>query len=410
MVGSGTRWGGGGDVSYQPTYRPEQPAPPNATIWPVLRRWVLIGASVALFWVTAQFLINLLGQITTVSGIFLSAVGASIAIGIVVPVFLWVDRLESEPGRLLWFAFLWGALVSTAGALVLNQFGVQFFVGLQVNPSFAGPVLVAPIVEETLKGLGVLVLFVFARREFNGVTDGIAYAGLIAAGFAFVENLFYLGNAYTLAGSGFLWDVFIVRCLLSPFAHPLFTVIVGVAFGLVAHRRRSPLVWILPPLALVVAIGLHALWNFSAIQTQDTFFALYVAVQVPLFVGFIALILWARWRESRLLRRHLTGFGLEGWLAPAEVRMIASPRERRRARSWARSVGGARAEAAMTAFQDEMIALAVTRKHIYRGDDDPVWRQREATLLRSVPQHRAVFAGPEQLASARQLGRVPFRP
>ena len=49
----------------------------------------------------------------------LALVSSTIALGIVIPLFLWVDRLESEPPRLLWFSFLWGALISPLGALVL---------------------------------------------------------------------------------------------------------------------------------------------------------------------------------------------------------------------------------------------------------------------------------------------------
>ena len=33
----------------------------------------------------------------------------------------------------------------------------------------------------------------FRRREFDGVVDGVVYAGLVAAGFAFTENILYFG-------------------------------------------------------------------------------------------------------------------------------------------------------------------------------------------------------------------------
>lgn len=385
----GEQWRG------QLSYRPEVPAAPNATVWPLVRRWVLSGAAVVIFAVAAVVLIGAIGDATNLQGWILAWLGALIPILIVVPVFLWVDRLESEPGRLLLFAFLWGALVSTAGALFLNAIGMSFFAGLQLDPMVTGAVLVAPITEEILKCAGVLIIFLFARREFNGVTDGLAYAGLVAAGFAFVENLLYLGQAYTAAGGPAVFELFVLRCLISPFAHPMFTICFGLALGLVAHRRRSRAALTLPLFGLLAAIGLHALWNLSAVQTIDTFFSLYVGLQVPLFVGFLGLILWARRREGRMMREYLQGYGLGGWFTPGEVAMIASPRQRRAARSWARKVGGAAAERAMTAFQDEAVALAVARKHIERGDDDAVWRAKEATLLRSLPQHRAAFgSGP----------------
>lgn len=385
------------------TYRPDVHVPPNATAWPLIRRWLLTGVVVVLFVAAAAILVAAIGEATTAEGWILAWLAAAIPVVIVVPVFLWVDRLESEPPRLLLFAFLWGALVSTAGALILNSIGMQFFAGLQLDPAVTGAVFVAPVVEEVLKCLGVVLIFLVARREFNGVTDGLAYAGLVAAGFAFVENLLYLGRAYTIAGGPAVWEVFVLRGLLSPFAHPMFTICFGLALGLVAHRRRSVAALVFPAVGLAGAIGLHALWNLSAVQSMDTFFSLYVVLQVPLFLGFLALVVWARWREGRMMRHHLQGYGLGGWFTPGEVQMIASPRQRRRARAWARQVGGQRAGQAMTAFQDEAIALAVVRKHLQRGDDDLIWRQREARLLQRLPAHRAAFNPGPMPAPRRQL-------
>lgn len=375
------------------SYQPDVSVPHNATVWPLIRRWTLTGISVVLFLAAAAVLVGAIGDATDTEGWILAWLGAIIPIFIVVPVFLWVDRLESEPARLLLFAFLWGALVSTAGALFLNAIGMSFFAGLQLDPMVTGAVVVAPIVEEVLKCAGVLALFLLARREFNGVTDGLVYSGLVAAGFAFVENLLYLGRAYTAAGGPAVFELFVLRCLLSPFAHPMFTICFGLALGFVAHRRRSRAALVLPAIGLIAAIGLHALWNLSAVQTMDTFFVLYVGLQVPLFLAFLGMIWWARRRETRLMRGYLQGYGLGGWFTPVEVQMISSPRQRRAARAWARRAGGARGEQAMTAFQDEAIALAVARKHIERGDDDEVWRRAEATLLHTLPQHRATFTG-----------------
>lgn len=363
------------------------PMPPNQTRSPVLRRVLLTGIAVTLFLLTALFLTVILGSVTDLTGLVLAGLAASTALGIVVPVFLWVDRLESEPARLLWFAFLWGALVSTTGAIVLNELGMAFFAGLQIDPVVTGAVLVAPIVEEIFKCLGVLLIFLFAKREFNGVTDGIAYAGLVAVGFAFVENIVYLGVAFAQSGTPGLLGVFILRCLISPFAHPMFTVCFGLALGLVAHRRTLSRGWI-PLLGLVMAVFLHALWNFAAVSAGDGFLVVYAVVQVPLFIGFVAMLFWARRRERDMMRNYLTGYGLNGWFTPAEVAMVASAPERRKARAWARQNGGRYGERAMEAFQDEAIALAVARKHIDRGDRDPVWRSREAELLHAIPRHR----------------------
>lgn len=373
-------------------YQPQAPVPRNASRRRWLRRLLLTGIAVTLFLLCALVLVGLITQSAGATGALLGALSASTAIGIVVPVFLWVDRMESEPARVMWFAFLWGALVSTLGAVVLNELGVAFFGGLEVDPTIAGPVFVAPLVEESLKCLGVLLIFLLARREFNGIVDGIVYAGIVAAGFAFVENILYLGINYQEFGTEGLVSVFIVRCLVSPFIHPMFTVCFGLGLGIIAYRRTLAAAFI-PALGFVAAVFLHGLWNFAAVSSDVRgFFTVYVLVQVPLFIAFLIVLIWARRRETRLMREQLTGYGINGWFTPAEVSMLTSPRERRKARAWARRTGGRRAARAMETFQDDATELAVARRHLERGDSPDLWVPRERELLQLVQQGRATFA------------------
>lgn len=372
------------------TYQPDAPSPRNVTRRPLIRRVLVWSAVLTIFALAALVMGALLTESLGLVTVGLALATSTLALGIVVPTFLWVDRLEAEPARLLWFAFLWGALISTLMAIVLNELGVAFFGGLHEDPLVIGAVVVAPVTEEVAKGLGVLLIFLAARREFNGVTDGIVYAGIVAAGFAFVENILYLGNAYLEVGTPGLVGLFIMRCLVSPFAHPMFTVCIGLALGLVAHRRRASSVWVVL-LGLAAAVLLHALWNYSAVAAAESFLAIFAIVQVPLFVGFLLLLRWASRRESRLLRDLLTGYGLNGWYTPAEVAMLADPGERRRARQWARQAGGRRAERAMLAFQDESGELAMVRKHVNLQGPDAHWAAREEALLRTITAHRRVF-------------------
>ncbi|GAA5158874.1 PrsW family intramembrane metalloprotease [Ornithinimicrobium tianjinense] len=372
------------------TFQPGAPTPPNATRRPLIRRILLWSLVVVGFGLAALVMGLLVTESLGLVTAGLAIATAAIALGIVVPTFLWVDRLEAEPARLLWFAFLWGALISTLGALVLNELGLAFFGGLHADPMVVGAVVVAPVAEELAKGLGVLLIFLMARREFNGITDGIVYAGLVAAGFAFTENILYLGAAYTEVGTPGLVGLFVLRCLVSPFAHPMFTVCTGLALGWAAHRRRASSAGVVL-LGYLGAVSLHALWNYSAVAAAESFLLVFAVVQLPLFVAFLLMLRWATRRESRLLRDLLTGYGLNGWFTPAEVAMLADPGERRRARAWARTAGGRRAERAMEAFQDESGELAMVRKHINSQGTDAHWAAREQALLDTITAHRRVF-------------------
>ena len=126
----------------------------------------------------------------------LAALLAAVPVGPLIACFLWLDRYEPEPRRLLVGGLLWGVFVATAIALLLE--GVGGFVG---GISDKGMLEIgAPVAEEASKGLFLLLLLWWRRAELDGVLDGIVYAGMVGVGFAFTENILYLASAYD--GSG----------------------------------------------------------------------------------------------------------------------------------------------------------------------------------------------------------------
>jgi RsiW-degrading membrane proteinase PrsW (M82 family) len=81
-------------------------------------------------------------------------------------------------------------------AVVLNTVGeavVSEQLGAEVGQLY-GYSISAPIVEEGIKAAVLFGLFLFFRREFNGVIDGIVYAGCVGLGFAMTENVLYYGR------------------------------------------------------------------------------------------------------------------------------------------------------------------------------------------------------------------------
>jgi len=185
----------------------------------------------------------------------------------------WVDRWEPEPRSAMAFSFLWGAGVAVLIALLVDA-GISTAArtsGVSASASeFFGAVFQAPIVEESGKGLGVLLLFLFARKLIDGPVDGLVYGATIASGFAFTENILYFGNALTTAqGTGGVFELFLIRGLLSPFAHVMFTGCTGILLGLAARRTGRIGGTGLFIVGLIPAILLHALWNGSLYFVQD---------------------------------------------------------------------------------------------------------------------------------------------
>ncbi|EWT00986.1 membrane protein [Intrasporangium oryzae NRRL B-24470] len=367
---------------------------PNPTRRPALRTTLTIGVATSVFLLCLLVVVGIFGERLTAATIITSALMAILPLFVVVPVYLWLDRFEAEPTRYRVFAFLWGALVAVVGAFFLNTFGLRLLVDAQwTDPLETGAVYLAPITEETLKGLGVLLIYLLRRREFDGIVDGIVYGGLIGAGFAFSENILYLGQAYSTAGSEGLTATFIVRCIMGPFGHPLFTSITGIGIG-IAVTTRNPATRVLAIVTgWVCAMILHSLWNLSALAGIDGFIQAYVTYQVPLFVAFLGFLVWVRRREGRLIGQYLSPYADAGWLTHGEVTMLSHMRMRRDARAWAKSHGGTPAKRSMAAFQDSASDLALLRSRLVHGTAEPGASERELELLDAITTHRRNFIG-----------------
>lgn len=363
----------------------------NRSRRPLLRRWFLLAVVAVVFLLAAWALPSVIGAEVGWRTAVLATAVSLIPLGIVIPAFLWLDAYEAEPTRFLVLAFVWGAVIATATALVLNTGSMLILASTIADPEAVTAVLVAPIVEESLKGLGLLFILFLRREEFDGVIDGIVYAGIVACGFAFAENILYFGRAYNEAGPEGMVAVFVVRGLVSPFAHPLFTVATGIGIGAVVHRSSGAARVFLPLLGLVAAIALHAGWNFSSVTGAGGFWYAYLVFQVPVFVAAIVFAVWARRREGRLMGRYLQVYADYGWLSGAEVRMLTDLKERRVALRWARSVRGSGGKAAMQAFQDDAVDLAMLRKRMSHGSAGQDGPGRERELLDSMQRCRALL-------------------
>ncbi|GAA1945045.1 PrsW family intramembrane metalloprotease [Agromyces allii] len=383
-------------VNPGPSPQAFMPPPPPASVVVPLRRgagvFAPIGITVAVIvglLVVAYFAVAL-----GVSTLLIGSLLALVPLTIVLLAVRWIDRWEPEPRWALWFAFLWGAAVSVAIALLVDT-GVQLAMAfaLSTGPDEAMQAVVqAPLVEEVAKGLGVLLLFTFSRSHFDGPVDGLVYAATVAAGFAFTENILYFGSALIEGGGAALGATFVVRGLFSPFAHVLFTACTGLAIGLGARRTRGPgiLIWFLGGLAC--AIALHALWNGSLTFASDAV-ALYLLVQVPIFVAAIVLTVLLRRQERRITRDRLLEYAAAGWFNPDEVEGLASPAGRSAALAWARSQTPPRTSQ-VKAFIADATRLAFTRQAIVTGRADARRLADERELLDLVAADRRAISGP----------------
>ncbi|MET3718741.1 MULTISPECIES: PrsW family intramembrane metalloprotease [unclassified Arthrobacter] len=300
-----------------------------------------------------------------------------------------IDRWEPEPRRLLFFAFTWGAAVSVAVTLLVQPFFALTFQFSDVADLQTYMATVqAPVVEEFAKALGLLLLLLLARNHFDGPVDGVVFAFTIAGGFAFTENILYFGRA--IAGSGSpatdLAQIFLLRGVMSPFAHAIFTGTTGLIMGFAARRWHSGASVLAFFIGLIPAMLLHNRWN----SMGAGFLAEYVLIQVPIFVLAVVGIILLRVAENRLTRQRLLEYSAVGWFSPVEVELLATPRGRRTALRWA---AGYHRRPQMKAFLNAATQLAFIRQRILSGRDIRLHQTEEQQQLQRILALRAAVAG-----------------
>lgn len=376
------------NIAVPPPWESPQPLHP---VWeqgvrrgPGVVNVLLVAVAALVLVVLAWFLSSALGGVALI----LCGILALVPLSICVAGLMWIDRWDPEPRGALWFAFLWGAGISVVAALVLGTYVTELLsLALASTPSdVIGPVLQAPLVEEIAKGLGVLILVFSRRSHFDGPVDGIVYAGMVGAGFAFSENILYFGAAALDGGGlGGLVSVFVIRGLFSPFAHVMFTAALGAVMGVAVARSGRRYIFPAFLLGMVPAIAGHMLWNGGLLVLFTDFFEFYFLIQLPLFLAALASIVALRRAERRLTAERLGGYATAGWFTAQEVQMLATPGGRSQALSWARRFGR---HQTMKAFIRSATRLAFTRQRIIANHDRQVNLAREQLLLADITRLR----------------------
>ena len=352
---------------------------------------------------TMAGLILLLVTAVDPAGTALGFVLSTIAMAVVLLCYLWLDRWEPEPPRLLVMAFLWGASVAVLLSVLLEQMVEQTFGAGGDKPSFLTIAVGAPVVEEAAKGLFLLLMMTGRRRhELNTLTDCLVYAGLTALGFAWVENIFYIASAETLPES---LAVAAMRLVIAPFAHPLFTTMtgIGVYYALKQRSAAGKVGYLL--LGYLAAVVMHGLWNGSALFGFKTYLGVYVLWMVPVFGLAVILAVTSRRREQHIIAGKLPGMMSQGLITPMEAGWLQSLNTRKAAVRMAGQYGGRPAASAVKRFLTQVVELAYVRDRIDRGfGDERVFALQNEEAYR-VGAARAM-AGPV-LA---QLNAVPIPP
>lgn len=233
-----------------------------------------------------------------------------------VPMFLfaafvnWLDRYEKEPKLLLGAAFVWGVVIAGGGAYILNTaVGISIYslTGSVNAADFSTTSIAAPIIEEALKGLAVLVVFLMFRKEFDSVLDGIVYGAITAMGFAAIENVLYIyRNGFQESGWEGFWTLVFIRVVLVGWMHPFFTAFTGIGLAVARTNRNMLVKLIAVPAGYTVAVLLHAFHNtFSSLIGGGGGFVLGLIADYIGYFFMAGFIIWMIVHERNILKRQL---------------------------------------------------------------------------------------------------------
>jgi RsiW-degrading membrane proteinase PrsW (M82 family) len=156
------------------------------------------------------------------------------------------------------------------------------------------PLYVAPIIEECTKAL--FVIYLLKRRAIGFMVDAAIYGFAIGAGFAFLENVFYLNTV--VSANVFLW---ILRGFGTAVMHGGTTALFAIITKGLIDRHSSERIHLLVP-GLMTAVLVHAFYNHFFFSPQIS--TAIILVTLPLVFAIV-------FKQSERATRNWLGIGLD---------------------------------------------------------------------------------------------------
>ncbi len=345
-----------------------------------------------------------------------------------VPVFLLVYRLdlfEREPKLMLVAALLWGGVVAVMLAGYANDAWLSVL--SKVAPadfvSDWGAAIVAPFTEETLKLVGVVIIFLIVPAEIDGLMDGFVYGALIGLGFTISEDVSYFIRSTAAFGAGDatgpVWDTFLIRVVAGGlYSHVLFAGLIGIGFAYFVTRKAESFNKRLFFFVAMIAAGAgaHALWDspwmLTVLQTSGgdmpstAQWVEYGALKgSPFLILLVLMVLMATRSESATFRAIVAGEPDSQVVLEPEMAALGSLWARRGARSAASRARGPMAGKLTGQLQSAQIGYAMVRSRVDSLTDPALEAQRQ-----KIRQIRAQLAAlpPVSMPGAVAMGYQPM--
>ena len=188
------------------------------------------------------------GSGVTLTALVLTTISTVPALAVVA----YVDRREPEPWWVLALLFVWGAVVATSLALILegfaseavfarfnhsaalvdtSQLGIEI-VSLDALYDWLVTSLIAPVTEEVVKGFAVVLVFLLMPKELHTMRDGVIVGAMVGIGFGVTEATAFIISEYPASGENAYLSQLIPRfAVLGVNGHIIFTALFGAGVG-----------------------------------------------------------------------------------------------------------------------------------------------------------------------------------
>jgi RsiW-degrading membrane proteinase PrsW (M82 family) len=356
-------------------------------------RWLIAGIGIAILFISAMITI-VLNSLIGISALTQNG-AASIVLAVTIPIIPavgisllvdFMDRYEREPWFLRLAAFLWGAIIAIPPALfietqvdnVLTSWLAGNGNSLLLEALLKG--LNAGITEETIKGLGLILLYILLRDEFDNVTDGIVYGALIGAGFAMVENFGY----FATNGHDFLVFLIVGRIILGWLGHSTFIACFGAGLGYIRHTQSRWKQIVIPLLGYLLAVSLHSFFDFVDLQASQIIstappnspvvnYALFAIIcnYIPSFLaqmGLLYILIKSLAHEAAVIREFLAVEVSNGVVTVDEYALLQNSFHRTKRERAVLRASGFRQWLRVKALYQTEIGLAFRKWHVSMGD------------------------------------------
>ncbi len=242
-----------------------------------------------------------------VKGLGISWVVGVVPALILLALLYYADRYEKEPARLVLSAFFWGAWPAfVIGLVVVLVFRLPIELwGRDAVEAVRFGVL-APAIEELLKGAVVLFIVYRFRYEIDSVHDGIIYGAAVGLGFAMTANMMSFMGTFLVNGYEELQRKIFVEGFLHGLNHAFYSAIFGAGLAYAALAPKKSRRWAVPLAALLAAIAANGIHKMILRNTTGISLISIGLTWSGALVVF-AIMFWSLRQQHTCIERELAG-------------------------------------------------------------------------------------------------------